>query len=362
LLALATGGRAIELWSASAGRLIGEYGTRPVSPRQVTYYGTRAREYAVEQQGYGNVIFSASGDLLVAGAVLDERTEVYRVGSSELVGTFWPSDTSFALHPEGEILATLSSDQLATAVRFGRLTDAFQGYNAQLNVMIDGYRRLVFSPKGDAFAVMGHSYAVGVRIYEFPSCRSIFELDFEDWKDIWGRLWKEYRGVERYPAKPDGSFTHDFISDLWTVNDRLAFHPDGRSLLLGTMEGLVVAVSLEDLSHPSGVWPVHDGPALALDVSASHGVLATARCDGEIKLWRLDGEAATPAPGGKSMTEAFLNAFEPIDAMAAEARFRTTDGKRWYDLETIGEEELDEDAPPWARIAGWMRQQNRPAH
>jgi WD40 repeat protein len=328
---------------------------------------TYTKEIPLAEQGYDAVTFSASGSCLVASRFGDaprgkDRTEIYDVASGELVDSLWPSDTTLALHPEGEIVASLSSQQMASAVRFGRLTDTtFQGYDVQLNIIIDGYRRLVFSPRGDAFAVMGHSYGVGVRIYEFPSCRTIFELDFEKWEDVWGRLWKELRGPERYAAKPDGSYPHDFIRDLWTVNDRLAFHPDGRTLLVGTMEGLVVGMGLEDTSKPSGIWPVHDGPVLALDVSAAHGVLATARCDGEIKVWRLEGTAAAEEPSGKPMTEAFLEMFKPIDSTASEAHFRTTDGKRWYDFETIGEEDLDDNAPPWAWIAKLMRRKEGPS-
>jgi WD40 repeat protein len=323
---------------------------------------THTMEIPLSEQGYSAVIFSASGDHLVAsrfGGGGDNPTAVYDVSSSKLVDTFWHSDTTLALHPEGEILATLSSQQLASAVRFGQLTDRFQGYNAQLNVIIDGYKRLVFSPKGDAFAVMGHSYGVGVQVYAFPSCQTIFELDFEKWEDVWDRLWREYRAEERYPSKPDGTYPYEFIRDLWTVNDRLAFHPDGRTLLVGTMGGLIVGVDLEDTSKPSGVWTVHDGPVLALDVSTPHAVLATAGCDGEIKLWKLDGEASTPGPAGKPVTQAFLDKYKPIDSMASEDQFRTTDGKRWYDFETIDEDELDDDAPPWAQLAKWSRERER---
>jgi WD40 repeat protein len=360
VLVITAGGRAIELWSVPDGRLIREYGERPLGPRTKTYYGIQRHTFSVEDQGYGNVIFSENGNLLVAGGSIEDRTEVFHASSGELVDTFWSSDSTFALHPEGEILATLSSDQLASAVRFGRLVDTFQGYDCQLNVTIDGYRRLVFSPRGNAFAVMGHAYRVGVRIYEFPSCRCLFELDFETWEEVWDCLWREFRGAERYAPKPDGSCPYEFIRDLWTVNDRLAFHADGRSLLIGTLGGFVVGIDPEDTSKPSGKWVAHEGPVLALDVSTAHAMLATAHCDGEIRLWKLDGAVATPALDGKPMTEAFINMFDPIDSMASEEQSRTTDGKRWYDLETIGDEEIDEAEPPWVQIAKLMRWNHRP--
>jgi hypothetical protein len=202
---------------------------------------------------------------------------------------------------------------------------------------------------------MGHSYAVGFRMYEFPSCRTIFEMDFEDWNDVEDRLRRVYQDA----AKPNGSRHLDFTKNRWTKNDRLAFSPDGRTLLFGTIKGEVLGVALEDTSKPSGVWTVHDGPVLALDVPTPHAVLATAGCDGEIKLWKLDGEGSTPGANGKRMTQAFLDKNKPTDSMAAHDEFRTTDGKRWYDFETIDEDELDDDAPAWAQLAKWRRERER---
>ncbi|QEH39134.1 WD domain, G-beta repeat [Aquisphaera giovannonii] len=373
LLALVGGGRAIELWSE--GRLSSTLGQHPVPGRVREHLtGTWAggkfepRLYTeripVDGQGYSAAVFSSSGDRLAASPFGhdphgDEPTEVYDVASGTLVDSFWRSDSSLVLHPEGEIIATLSSNQGATAVRFGLLGDTFQGYDAQLNVIVDGYDRLVFSSHGDAFAVMGHSYRVGFRIYEFPSCRLLFELDFETLEEMWAHLWQEYRDSLAFTARPDGRYPYEFIAKLWTVKDRLSFHPGGHTLLIGTMKGHVVGVDPDDTSKPAGVWTCHDGPLLALDVSAYHCVLATARFDGELKLWNLNG-APLPAPCGKPMTEAFLRTFQPIDSAAPEEQFRTTDGRRWYNLETIGEEELDDDAPPWAQIARWMRRADGP--
>jgi WD40 repeat protein len=193
---------------------------------------------------------------------------------------------------------------------------------------------------------MGHAYGIGFRIYDFPSLRMIFELDFENWKDVWSRLWALYRGAERYQARPDGSYPYEFIQDLWTVNDRMSFDPDGGTLLFGTMDGQVVGVDLADVSKPSGVWTVDDGPVLALDVSERHAMLATARFDGRIKLWQLDGSAARAADGAKPITETFCKMYKPVESTAPQSEFRTTDGKRWYNLDAMGDEELDEDAPP----------------
>ena len=63
-----------------------------------------------------------------------------------------------------------------------------------------------------------------------------------------------------------------------------------------------------------------------------------------------------PGPASKPVTRAFLDNYKLIDSMASDDQFRTTDGKRWYDFETIDEDELDADAPPWAQIAKWRRE------
>jgi hypothetical protein len=59
------------------------------------------------------------------------------------------------------------------------------------------------------------------------------------------------------------------------------------------------------------------------------------------------------------MTEAFLFSAAPIDSATQEDEFRTTDGKRWYGLDWEDEEDLDDDAPPWAKIAQWRRRLGR---
>jgi WD40 repeat protein len=148
-------------------------------------------------------------------------------------------------------------------------------------------------------------------------------------------------------------FHPSFISKLWTVNDRLAFHPDG-TLLVGTITGKIVGVDLSDTSQPSGVWMVDDRPVLAIDVSVSQGVLATAGSNGSIKLWKLSSAAPAPRPDSKTVTQAFLDTMKPIDSLAADDDFRTTDGKRWYDFENHDEQELD-DAPAWAQLEKWRR-------
>jgi len=89
--------------------------------------------------------------------------------------------------------------------------------------------------------------------------------------------------------------------------------------------------------------------------------LATARYDGRIKLWQLDRNAARAADGSKPITNTFCKNYKPVESMAPQSEFRTTDGKRWYHWDAMRDAELDDDAPPWAHIAqraSWFREGN----
>jgi WD40 repeat protein len=243
---------------------------------------------SVEQQGYSAVAFSNAGDRLVASR---DPTEVFDVASGALLRTFWRSDSTLALHPEGEILATFTSDQRASAVRFIRLAETIRSIGLSLNVTSDGYQRIAFSPAGDAFVLMGHSYAVGMEAFRFPTCVSILRTDLEPWDEM----------RQRFPDWVDKRH----YGFRWPMVDRLAFGPDGRRVRFATIGGGVVEMDLE-AGGPTEIYPAHDGPVLALDASPTQPLLATARCDGEIKLWRLDEAPGVPDRADKPLTRAFL--------------------------------------------------------
>ncbi len=346
-LALVGGGRPIELWSQ--GCLLKTLGKPPES-------GRRRRL----QIGYSAVAFSATADRLVAsrfgGGSSGSATEIYEVATGALIGSFWRTDTTLALHPEGEIVATLSSNQMASPIRFVRLADALHTYDVALVADADGYSRLLFSPAGDALAIVGHAYAFGVKLYQFPECQRIFQWDLESWEEIWKTFWARHRRNEPDRDRSDEERPpYDFIRKLPPGKDRIAFSPDGRRLLIGATLGGVVELDAKT-GEPVDAHDVSNGPVVALDASPSLPVLATADADGRIKLWRLDGRRATVDRANQPITAAFLEAYSPIDPRTPEDGFRTTDGNRWYNFETIGEQELDDDAPPWAQIAKSLSQ------
>ena len=365
LLALAGGGRSIELWAQ--GRLVRSLGKPPHTGRTMEHrYGLGRPGGGVElqtetlgipliAQGYSAVAFSATGDRLVAsrfgGGASGSATEVYDVATGALIDSFWRTDTTLALHPEGVILATLSSNQMASAIRFVQLGETVHGYDVELAADADEYARLLFNPTGDALAIVGHADAFGVKVYRFPECRLILAADLESWEDIWKALWARHRRNEPdFIASDAEEPPYELIGDLPCVIDRIAFSPDGQHLLIGSTRGAVVEVNWTT-SKPVCAWPVHDGPVVALDASPSLPVLATAEDTGRIKLWRLKKAPVIADQNARPITAAFLEAYHPIDPMTPENGFRITDGKRWYDPETIGEDELEEDAPPWAQIA-----------
>jgi WD40 repeat protein len=366
LLAVAAEGRAIELWEG--GCLVKTIGRRPIPgrvrgiptgigrPGEALIPLTFMMDIPLAEQGYDALAFSADGRRLVASLRGEDPqghdpTEVYDVATGALVGSFWRSDTTLALHPEGEILATISSDQMATSIRFGRLIETFESYDAELNAFGDGYARLLFSPAGDAFAIVGHAYYFGVRVYRFPSCQVIFEADCESWEDIRRAYWQRHQTKE--PGCP-GAGKDDppsgFLVGLPDSRDRIAFTPDGRHLLVGATRGAVVEVDMSS-GQPVRAHQVHDDPVTALDLSPAFPLLASADSEGRIRLWMLDVPRSRVDRDTKPITAEFLETYRPIDIKDPGARLRTTDGKRWYDFETIGEDDLDDEAPPWAQIA-----------
>ena len=68
------------------------------------------------------------------------------MATGALIDSFWRTDTTLALHPEGVILATLSSNQMASAIRFVQLGETVHGYDVELAADADEYARLLFNP------------------------------------------------------------------------------------------------------------------------------------------------------------------------------------------------------------------------
>jgi hypothetical protein len=169
-------------------------------------------------------------------------------------------DTDIALHPEGELLASFVSDQGATLLRFARAADGrghggLEMFDTALIIDVDGYEGLVFSPSGDRFAMMGNAYEVFALVHSFPSLKRELVLAVAGWNDLHRHLpppWNDYR---------------------WTLGERVAFTPDGQSLLLGNFAGDVIVVTLAAKPSLEQMRKTHDGPIGALRTRPHDGML-----------------------------------------------------------------------------------------
>src|SRR5262249_10398947 len=74
--------------------------------------------------GYGAVSIPPSGDYVTAACSFPygnhqiNRAEVYALATGQLVGWFAQSDTDYAWHPGGEVLATASTGQGGVSINF----------------------------------------------------------------------------------------------------------------------------------------------------------------------------------------------------------------------------------------------------
>ena len=125
--------------------------------------------------------FSPDGQALWVGpSPVDGRygSEVIDLASGAVTdGAGW--DTGIALHPGGELAATMYRDQAATHVLFARL-DRREGAAVALRIQRralildgDGYQTPVFSADGRYLAIRGNSYRTRSKCSRFlrsPGC------------------------------------------------------------------------------------------------------------------------------------------------------------------------------------------------
>jgi hypothetical protein len=151
------------------------------SPRGVT---------TVVADAYFELGFSPDGRSLLAMRPPSDEDESYRSDVIDLasgavgVGPGW--DTGVVVHPAGEIVAMLNSDQAETLVVFARVEGtALRLFRRALTVDVDGYTAPVFSPDGRYFAMRGNAYVHTLDVYAFPSLRRVLHHTLGEWDTDW---------------------------------------------------------------------------------------------------------------------------------------------------------------------------------
>jgi WD40 repeat protein len=291
--------------------------------------------------------FTHSGDALWVGGYVktpasgDSFSHLVDL-QGNLLSRLFGCDTDIALHPEGELFASFVSDQGATLLRFARAADGrghggLEMFDTALIIDVDGYEGLVFSPSGDRFAMMGNAYEVFAVVHSFPSLKRELVLPVADWNDLHRHLpppWNDYR---------------------WSLMERVAFSPDGQSLLLGNFAGDVGVVTLGVEPRLEQTWKTHDGPIGALRTRPHDGMLVTTDLHGHLRLFRMPKPFHAPDTANRPLTRAYLQGSRAVPLDTDMEGLALTDGIRTWDLGRLGEEPLPDDAPAWARLGAALR-------
>ncbi|KIQ67356.1 hypothetical protein TR51_06195 [Kitasatospora griseola] len=273
---------------------------------------------------YRALAFSPDGRRLWASPSAD-GWELSDVVDPE-TGTTAPArrwDTGVGIHPSGELVATLASDQGATYCLFARPGDpggdpAMRIQRQALILDVDGYGTPLFSADGRHLAVRGNAYVDSLDVFAFPSLRKVLSTRLaEDSAEEWPRhnlAWDARPGV------------------LW----------------IGTPTGSLLELDVEaqeatEHASPDGV------PVAALAVTAT-GDLLVARADGEFVL--LSARPAAPAVEPNDDVAVFLAETEEVPQEDdLEGHLAPTDGTRsWTGADLAAVTGTSPGDPTWLQL------------
>lgn len=220
---------------------------------------------------YGPITFSPCGKYLIGACSIAEEkhrknySEVYSISNGEMVGRFSQSDTGYSWHPDGVVLAVLSSGQSGNAVHFVILESHIKVFDLAFlsGIEVSGFQ---FSPDGKYLAIVGMMESLALEVVRIPRCELVFRKAFT-----------------RFDRQPPTMLTRElgFSSDSQFVFCPL---PTGEVIQLKSSTGIEV-----------GRWAVCDAPISAIDVNSRTGAFAVGAQDGSLFLGSID-DGGTEAP------------------------------------------------------------------
>ncbi|MEV7120883.1 hypothetical protein [Kitasatospora griseola] len=251
---------------------------------------------------YLHLAFSPDGRTLWAKPSGGSSDALDLATGSAVPAPYW--DTGVAVHPSGELVATLVSDQSATFCLFARPgaepPAAMRQLRHALVLAADGYGTPLFSADGRHLAVRGNAYVDSLDVFAFPSLRRVLtrtlaEDDAQRWPDE-NLAWGVRPGV------------------LW----------------IGTPTGSLLELDVETqetVEHPSPAG----APISALTATAS-GDLLVAHADGALAL--LSAGPTASAPEVADGVAVFLAGTEEVPPEGElEEHLVYTDGSGIWDFE-----------------------------
>jgi WD40 repeat protein len=197
--------------------------------------------------------------LLDVGGKRNRLTEIYNIASESVDGYICHSNSSYAVHPEGQLVAIAVNDQGGSRLRFAALLPTNETFAIvrETNMMIEG---LAFSPNGSLLAVNGLDNSDTLELYAFPEVALSYRLTLNQ--------------IQRN------------ITDL-VGSDRIVFSPDSNSLFFPSADGNVYHIQ-SDRGSLRDSWTAHQGHVTTMDLSSQQLILATGGVDGWVQFWSPD--------------------------------------------------------------------------
>lgn len=227
--------------------------------------GRLLHAYQVETADFAScsLVFSKSGLVLLIGMIHEDKNYVLRLSDGAVIGNFW-GNTALAIHPCEEIVAGIYSQQLGCAIQFARFSDTGQ-VSCFRDVLIvpANMGKIVFSPNGRWFALVGGILPISIKLYEFVSLGRRFQID--------------ERPIHPYQGRNSFQLARPFSTDI-------IFSTDSSSFFWPSPTGNLIQIRTDDWQE-SARWPIHAGAITAIHAKGSEGLVASAGLDGVISLW-----------------------------------------------------------------------------
>ena len=316
----------------------------PAGVQQWTPAGTSDLSVAPAGAAYRHVAFSPDGSACWAAPSAhasdgwSDSDAIDLVSGRCRTGPGW--DTGVVAHPAGGLVALLRSDQGATVLCFASPDDelpaVLRPHRRALILDADGYEAPLFSPDGRSIVVRGNAYENSLEVFEFPSLQR-----------AWGAVLGEPN--PGWPAPPQWRAQ----MRAWSGH-RIAFHPLSGRLLVGTPDGTVIEIDIDNQ-----VAVEHDLPGKpAVTAMACHSNGQAIISTDQAELLLVDGlgrGAPAAAAPQRADVDAYLSSSPPLAASAdLDNELDLTDGTTSWtpaELEAVGPQP---DGPSWLRLLGFV--------
>jgi len=238
-----------------------------------------------QYSGYASTCFAVAGDLLIASGIESGQTFLYEFESGRKVGAIWDEvATSFAVHPEGELVAVVKNGLTTSSIHF--LAVASGNDVREFDVKLRSqhlFQGVQFSPAGGILAAVGGIPPLVVQAYSFPQFRPLLEYAVNQDVDVYSTSMPLFHrvSIEEGDVYDESPLVERVI---FSANETMLYFPDSSGSLLAF-----------DMSSAQEVerWTRHRAIITSLDVDPSGRFLVTADLEGCVTTWKTAEYRAT---------------------------------------------------------------------